>query len=117
MRYDDEGRKSLDLLQRQAARKLAEIHRLVAPGLAAPVEPEELRRLSQLRMAELPPGEREKLKARAIVAVSHLERLMAEMSAQLANISEELRKVNRQSQGVGAYSKTARMGRRNPAFL
>lgn len=117
MRYDSEGRESLNLLQRQAARKLAEIHRLVAPGLAAPVSPDELRRLSKLRMDELPPAEREKLKAKAIVAVSHLERLMAEMSQQLADISEELRKVNRQSQAVGAYNKAARMGRRSSAYL
>ncbi len=117
MRYDGEGQKSLTLLQTQAARKLAEIHRLLAPDVAAPIAPEELRRISERRMAALPPGEREKLKNKAIVAYSQLERLMAEMSRHLADIGEELHKVNRQSRAVGAYSQAARMGRRVPVGL
>ncbi|PKU26005.1 hypothetical protein [Telmatospirillum siberiense] len=118
MRYDSEGRESLNLLQKKAARKLAEIHQLMAPGLAAPAGLEELQHAAQLRMAELSPVEREKLKAKAIVAMSHLERLMSEMSQQLVDIGEELRKVNRQGQAVGAYGKTvARAGRHRPAYM
>jgi hypothetical protein len=117
MRYDGDGQKSLSLLQTQAARKLAEIHGLLAPGAAVPVDPEDLRRISESRMAEMSPGERDRLRNKAVVAMSHLERLMAEMSEYLADIGEELRKVNRQSRAVGAYSQAARMGRRNSVAL
>jgi len=117
MRYDKDGQSSLNLLQTQAARKLAEIHQLLAPGLDAPVTEDDLRRASESRMAELPPGEREKLRSKAIVAMSHLERLMAEMSQHLTDIGEELRKVNRQSRAVGAYNQAARIGRRNSVAL
>jgi hypothetical protein len=117
MRYDEDGQKSLNLLQTQAARKLAEIHRMLAPGAAAPVDPQDLRRIALSRLAEMSPGERERMKGKAIVAISHLERLMAEMSQHLTDIGEELRKVNRQSRAVGAYSQAARMGRRNAVAL
>jgi hypothetical protein len=117
MRYDEDGQTSLNLLQAQAARKLAEIHRMLAPGVPAPVDPQDLRRISQARLAEMSPAERERMKGKAIVAISHLERLMAEMSQHLSDIGEELRKVNRQSRAVGAYAQTARMGRRNAVAL
>jgi hypothetical protein len=117
MRYDGDNQKSLNLLQTQAARKLAEIHRMLAPGVAVPVAPADLQRISERRMATLPAGEREKLKNKAIVAYSQLERLMAEMSQHLTDIGEELRKVNHQSRAVGAYSQAARMGRRTSAAL
>lgn len=117
MRYDGDGQKSLNLLQAQAARKLAEIHQMLAPGAAAPIAPEDLRRMSERRMAELSPGEREKLRSKAIVAFSQLERLMTEMSRHLTDIGEELRKVNRQSRAVGAYSQAAKMGRRASVAL
>ncbi len=117
MRYDGDGQKSLTLLQTQAARKLAEIHQMLAPGATALLAPEELKSISERRMAELSPTEREKLKSKAIVAFSQLERLMSEMSQHLTDIGEELRKVNRQSRAVGAYSQAARMGRRASAAL
>jgi hypothetical protein len=117
MRYDGDGQKSLNHLQTQAARKLAEIHRMLAPGLAVPVSQYDLQRMAEHRMDELPPVEREKLRGKAIVALSQLERLMAEMSQHLTEIGEELRKVNRQSRAVSAYNNVARMGRRNPVAL
>lgn len=117
MRYDGDGQKSLNLLQTQAARKLAEIHRLLAPDATDLVAPEDLRRITERRMAELAPGEREKLMGKAIVAYSQLEQLMTEMSQNLIDIGEELRKVNRQSRAVGAYNQAARMGRRHSAAL
>jgi hypothetical protein len=117
MRYDGDGRKSLKLLEIQAARKLAEIHRMIAPGLTAPVGLEDLQRVSQSHMAELSPVDREKLKSKAIVVFAQLERLMIEMSHHLADIGEELRKVNHQSRAVSAYSQSARLGRRHLAAL
>jgi hypothetical protein len=117
MRYTEDGQKALDALQTQAAHKLAEIHQLLAPGLSAPAGLDELRRASESRMAAMSPGERETFRNRAVVAMSHLERLMAEMSRHLTDISEELGKVNRQSRGVGAYHQTARMSRRNSVAL
>jgi hypothetical protein len=117
MLYDGDGQKSLTLLQTQAARKLAEIHQMLAPGSTAPVGPEDLQKISERRIADMSPGERERMKSKAIVAFSQLERLMAEMSQHLTDIGDELRKVNRQSRAVSAYSQTARMGRRNSAAL
>ncbi len=117
MRYDTEGRRSLDLVQAKAARKLAEIHQMLAPGTVAPCSAEDLRRIAEDRMAALPPGDRETLRLKAIVAYSELERLMTEMSQHLTDIGQELRKVNRQSRAVSAYSQAATMSRRGPYAL
>lgn len=117
MKYDDEGRKALDLVQARAACKLAEIHRLLAPGLEAPFSYEELQRLAEGRMAEMSPVERETLRRRAIVAYAELQQLMDEMSRYLADIGEELRKVTRHSQGVGAYSQAPGARARQPYAL
>ncbi len=115
MRYDAEGRKNLDLVQAEAARKLAEIHQMLAPGIEAPFADEELQRQAHRHMAALPPAEQEKFKQRAIVAYAQLQRLIAEMSRHLSDVGDELRKVNNQSRAVGAYAQTAKKtGRRSP---
>lgn len=117
MKFDDEGRKALDLVQARAACKLAEIHRLLAPGLVAPFSYDELQRMAEGRMAEMSPAEREKLRGKAIVAYAELRQLMDEMSRYLADIGEELNKVTRHSQATGAYSQARRPGARQPYAL
>ncbi|MTJ82609.1 MAG: hypothetical protein F8N37_16595 [Telmatospirillum sp.] len=114
MRYDAEQRKMLDLMQARAARKLDEIHQILAPGIAQSAGEEELRRQADAHMASLPPEEQEKLRLKAIVAYSQLERLISEMSEHLADIGDELKRVNSQSRAVGAYSRTVKMNRHGP---
>jgi hypothetical protein len=103
MKYDAEGRKSLDQVQMQAASKLAEINRLLAPEATTVVDYEELQRTASERLAKLPPVEREALKVKAMVAYGELQQLMSEMSRHLTAISDELRKVNHHSRAAVAY--------------
>ncbi|MDR3438538.1 hypothetical protein [Telmatospirillum sp.] len=117
MRYDADHRQALDLMQMRAARKLAEIHQILVPGVTGLVDEADLRRKADEYASSLSPNEREKLRLKAIVAYSQLEQLMAEMSRLLADIGGELKKVNHQSQAVGAYNRVSRMGRHKPAFM
>jgi hypothetical protein len=112
MKFDGDGRKTLDLVQAQAARKLAEIHQLIAPGTTSRLAYDDLQRTAAARMAQLPAAEREALRRKAMVAYSELERLMAEMSRHLNDIGEELRKVNHHSRAATAYGQTVRNRRR-----
>ncbi len=115
MKYDADGRKALEQLQAHAARKLAEIHQLIAPGLTAPFTFEQLHRLAEERMAGLPAAEREALRRKAMVAYSELERLIEEMSRHLVDIGDEMRKVSQHNRGVSAYSQAPR-GQPHPLF-
>lgn len=115
MRYDADGAKSLDLLQARAAYKLAEIHRLLAPGLVAPFSYEELQRMAEGRMADMTPDERETFRRKAIVAYAELEQLMGELSRNLAAIGDELHKVDQHSRGATAYAQAPR-GPSHPPF-
>jgi hypothetical protein len=117
MRHEQARKETLQHLQTQAARKLAEIHQMLAPGMLAPANEDELRRAADDHMARLSPGEREKLRMKAIVAYSQLDRLMKEMSEHLAEIGDELKRVNRQSRAVTAYSQISRMTRHGSAAM
>lgn len=115
MRYDAEGRKRLEMVELRASRKLAEIQELLVPGAGAPLPNEALREGAMRHMAELPPAEQEILRKQAYVAYAQLQEIIAELSQNLGEIGEELRKVNVQSQGVGTYGHVARKtGRRSP---
>ena len=111
MKYDADGRKALDLMQAQAACKLAEIRQLIAPGTTSPLAYDDLQRTAASRTAQLPAAEREALRLKAMVAYGELERLMAEMSRHLNDIGDELRKVNHHSRAATAYGQTARTRR------
>jgi hypothetical protein len=117
MKYDADNRSALDMMQAKAARKLAEIHQILAPGIGAPASEADLRDKADAHMASLPPAERERLRLKAIVAYSQLERLMSEMSGHLTEIGDELKRVNRQSRAVTAYSRVSRMNRGNPVAV
>ena len=115
MKYDADGRRTLEQMQARAAGKLAEIHQLIAPGLTAPFTFEQLHRLAEDRMAGLPPAEREILRRKAMVAYSELERLIEEMSRHLAAIGDELRKVSHHNRAAAAYGQAPR-SRPHPEF-
>ena len=104
----EERRKETDLVQQRAARKLAEIGQLLVPGDTTLLSAEELLRRAEVRLAELPPVEREKTMQRALVAYSELDQLIAEMTNCQGAVADELRRMSTHSKGIGAYAQAAR---------
>jgi hypothetical protein len=93
----------LALLQGRVACKMAEIHQMLAPGVALPIAPEELQARADRHMASLPPAEQEKLRMKALVAYAELERLSAEMAIQLDYLTDEMNKAARNRRAAVAY--------------
>ena len=108
MKYDAAGKTELEQVEARVARKLAEVHHMLAPGLAAPFTLDELQKAAELRMASLPPAEQERLRLRAIVAYAELEQVIEELSLHLAAIGDELHKVSHHSRAATAYGRAPR---------
>ncbi len=108
MKYDGEGKAELEQVDARVARKLAEIHQLLAPGLAAPFTIDELQRAAEARMGGLPPAEQQRLRLKAIVAYAELEQIIEELSQHVADIGAELRTVSHHSRAVTAYNQAPR---------
>jgi hypothetical protein len=114
MTYDKD---ELTRLQGRVACKLAEIHQMVAPGVAAPISAELLQREADRHMESLAPEQQEKLRLKALVAFAELQRLSAEMSQQLDALTIEMNKVARHKRAVSAYRQVPRVAGHGMARL
>jgi hypothetical protein len=112
MRYgfgdDKEGRKVMDDSGMLFDRKMAEVRRMVVPGVMAPLSPAELRQVALERMENMSPDQRIDMKVKIGTAMAELDALISEMSGILSGIGEEMRKLTQYSRVTGAYSQTAR---------
>ena len=108
MKYDAAGKTELEQVEARVARKLAEIHQMLAPGLAVPFTLDELQRAAETRMAVLPAADQERLRLKAIVAYAELEDIIEELSQHLAGIAAELHKVSHHSRAATAYGQAPR---------
>jgi hypothetical protein len=109
MRFDGEGRCELDLLRSRASRKLAEIHKMLAPDLREPFTAAELLETAESRFAQLAAPEKDKLRMRVIVAYAELEQLTARMAKCLNEIQDELHKIQLLSRVHAAYRRAPRL--------
>jgi len=115
MKYDEDGKAALRLVEMRAERKMAEIRQMLLPGIVPPLTPDELRTRLFDRMAQLSPAEQDEMKFKAALAMSELERMVAELSQHMNDIGDELKAVNRHSRAVSAYGQAGRAGNRGSA--
>ena len=113
MRFDDEGKEELKLLQARAACKLAEVRRLLAPDMEAPYTAARLREAAEARLATLPPSQQERLRVRAVVAYAELEDLVAEMARRVSEVGTELNAARARTRASHAYRSA--LGQTGPA--